>query len=58
MVSGARESSTARVILLSTYDAESLPEDAAKCGAAHAVNRENLSLAVLVEVWAEVHLQE
>jgi len=46
------------VILLSTYDSESLPEDAANCGAARYVNKENFSPAVLAEVWAEVHPQE
>ena len=42
------------VILLSTYDAASVPEDAASCGAARYVNKESFSPSVLAEVWAEV----
>lgn len=40
------------VVLLSTYDAESLPEDAATCGAARYVHKEDLSPGLLAEVWA------
>lgn len=40
------------VVLLSTYDAESLPDDAATCGAARYVHKEDLSPALLAEVWA------
>jgi len=39
------------VILLSTYDAESLPADAETCGAARYVHKEDLSPQVLREVW-------
>lgn len=39
------------VILLSTYDAESLPADAHDCGAARYVHKEDLSPQVLREVW-------
>lgn len=42
------------VILLSTYDAESLPEDAGSCGAARYINKEAFSPAMLAEVWADV----
>lgn len=41
------------VILLSTYDAESLPADASSCGAARYVHKEDLTPALLAEVWAE-----
>ena len=40
------------VVLLSTYDAESLPDDAATCGAVRYVHKEDLSPALLAEVWA------
>jgi two-component system invasion response regulator UvrY len=39
------------VVLLSTYDAASLPADAHDCGAARYVHKEDLSPAVLREVW-------
>jgi DNA-binding NarL/FixJ family response regulator len=39
------------VILLSTYDAQSLPADAADCGAARYVNKEDFSPRVLTDVW-------
>ena len=39
------------VILLSTYDASSLPADAAGCGAARYVNKEDFSPQVLQEAW-------
>ncbi|MEZ5322841.1 MAG: response regulator transcription factor [Microthrixaceae bacterium] len=39
------------VVLLSTYDAESLPSDARDCGAARYVHKEDLSPQVLREVW-------
>jgi DNA-binding NarL/FixJ family response regulator len=41
------------VVLLSTYDADSVPADAASCGAARYVHKEDLSPAVLREVWDE-----
>jgi DNA-binding NarL/FixJ family response regulator len=41
------------VVLLSTYDADSVPADAATCGAARYVHKEDLSPAVLREVWDE-----
>lgn len=41
------------VVLLSTYDAESLPDDAATCGAARYVHKEDLSPGLLAEVWAD-----
>ncbi len=40
------------VVLLSTYDVESLPADAADCGAARYVHKEDFSPAVLDEVWS------
>jgi DNA-binding NarL/FixJ family response regulator len=39
------------VVLLSTYDADSLPEDAATCGAARYVHKEDLSPGILREIW-------
>ena len=39
------------VILLSTYDERSLPADAATCGAARYVHKEDFGPAVLREVW-------
>ncbi len=39
------------MILLSTYDAESLPADAADCGAARYVHKEDFSPSVLREAW-------
>jgi two-component system, NarL family, invasion response regulator UvrY len=39
------------VILLSTYDAESLPPDALDCGAVRYVHKEDFSPAVLSEAW-------
>ena len=39
------------VILLSTYEAESLPADALDCGAARYVHKEDFSPAVLREAW-------
>jgi two-component system, NarL family, invasion response regulator UvrY len=41
------------VILLSTYDAESLPADALDCGAARYVHKEDFSPAVLSEAWRQ-----
>ncbi len=41
------------VVLLSTYDADSLPADALDCGAARYVHKEDFSPALLSEVWAE-----
>jgi two-component system, NarL family, invasion response regulator UvrY len=43
------------VILLSTYDAESLPPDALDCGAARYVHKEDFSPAVLSEAWHEAN---
>ena len=42
------------VILLSTYDERSLPADAATCGAARYVHKEDFGPAVLREIWDEV----
>lgn len=42
------------VILLSTYDADSLPADAATCGAARYVHKEDFSPVLLDEVWRSV----
>lgn len=39
------------VMLLSTYDADSLPSGAESCGAARYVHKEDLSPQVLREVW-------
>lgn len=39
------------VILLSTYDADSLPSDASGSGAARYVHKEDFSPAVLREIW-------
>jgi len=41
------------VILLSTYDADSLPADAATSGAARYVHKEDFSPEVLRDVWNE-----
>lgn len=41
------------VVLLSTYDVDSLPTDASTCGAARYVHKEDLSPAILHEIWAE-----
>lgn len=42
------------VVLVSTYDADSLPADAATSGAARYVHKGEFSAAVLQEVYAEV----
>ena len=42
------------VILLSTYDERSLPADAATCGAARYVHKEDFGPALLREIWDEV----
>ena len=42
-----------RVVLLSTYDAEDLPDDARHCGAAAYVHKEQFGPDVLEKVWAE-----
>jgi two-component system, NarL family, invasion response regulator UvrY len=39
------------VLLLSTYQADELPADAASCGAAAYVNKEEFGPAVLRDVW-------
>lgn len=41
------------VILLSSYDADSLPADAMTCGAARYVHKEHFGPAILHETWAE-----
>jgi DNA-binding NarL/FixJ family response regulator len=41
------------VIMLSTYRADDLPSDAADCGAARYVHKEDFGPAVLREIWAE-----
>jgi two-component system invasion response regulator UvrY len=41
------------VILLSTYTADDLPADARTCGAARYVHKEDLSPAIMREVWDE-----
>jgi two-component system, NarL family, invasion response regulator UvrY len=43
------------VILLSTYDAGSLPPDALDCGAARYVHKEDFSSAVMREAWQDAH---
>lgn len=42
------------VILLSTYTEADLPADARTCGAARYIHKEDLSPAVIREVWDEV----
>jgi DNA-binding NarL/FixJ family response regulator len=41
------------VVLLSSYDADSLPADAASCGALRYVRKEDLSPPMLREVWEQ-----
>ena len=41
-----------RVVLLSTYDAEDLPDDARHCGAAAYVHKEEFGPDVLESVWS------
>jgi DNA-binding NarL/FixJ family response regulator len=41
------------VVLLSTYTRDDLPADAASCGAARYVHKEDISPAVLLEVWQD-----
>ena len=41
------------VIMLSTYRADDLPSDAADCGAARYVHKEDFGPAVLREIWAD-----
>lgn len=41
------------VIMLSTYLADDLPADAADCGAARYVHKEDFGPAVLREIWSE-----
>jgi len=41
------------VIMLSTYGADDLPSDAATCGAARYVHKEDFGPAILHEIWAE-----
>lgn len=57
-IEATREITTRRpetvVVLLSTYDAESLPEDALTCGAARYVHKEDFSPSLLADVWGEV----
>jgi len=40
------------VLLLSTYRADDLPEDASSCGAAGYVNKEQFEPAVVLDLWA------
>jgi DNA-binding NarL/FixJ family response regulator len=42
-----------RVVLLSTYDSEDLPDDARRCGAAAYVHKEQFGPDLLEKVWAE-----
>jgi two-component system, NarL family, invasion response regulator UvrY len=42
-----------KVVLLSTYDAEDLPEDARRCGAAAYVHKEQFGPDVLERVWKD-----
>jgi two-component system, NarL family, invasion response regulator UvrY len=42
-----------KVVLLSTYDAEDLPEDARRCGAAAYVHKEQFGPDVLERVWTD-----
>lgn len=57
-IEATREITTERpdtvVLLLSTYDAESLPADALTCGAARYVHKEDFSPSLLADVWGEV----
>ncbi len=57
-IEATREITTRRpetvVVLLSTYDAESLPDDASACGAARYVHKEDFSPSLLADVWGEV----
>jgi two-component system, NarL family, invasion response regulator UvrY len=41
------------VLLLSTYRADDLPEDASSCGAAAYVNKEQFEPAVVLDLWAQ-----
>jgi DNA-binding NarL/FixJ family response regulator len=41
------------VIMLSTYRADDLPSDAADCGAARYVHKEDFGPAILQEIWAD-----
>lgn len=41
------------VMMLSTYRADDLPSDAATCGAARYVHKEDFGPAVLLETWAD-----
>jgi two-component system, NarL family, invasion response regulator UvrY len=41
------------VVMLSTYRADDLPSDAADCGAARYVHKEDFGPAVLQEIWSE-----
>jgi two-component system invasion response regulator UvrY len=42
-----------KVVLLSTYDAEDLPEDARRCGASAYVHKEQFGPDVLERVWKD-----
>jgi two-component system invasion response regulator UvrY len=42
-----------KVVLLSTYDAEDLPDDARHCGAAAYVHKEQFGPDVLEKVWTD-----
>jgi DNA-binding NarL/FixJ family response regulator len=41
------------VIMLSTYRADDLPSDAADCGAARYVHKEDFGPAILQEIWSD-----
>jgi two-component system invasion response regulator UvrY len=41
------------VVMLSTYRADDLPSDAADCGAARYVHKEDFGPAILQEIWAD-----
>jgi DNA-binding NarL/FixJ family response regulator len=42
-----------RIVLLSTYDAEDLPDDARHCGAAAYVHKEEFGPDILENVWSD-----
>jgi two-component system, NarL family, invasion response regulator UvrY len=41
------------VVMLSTYRADDLPSDAADCGAARYIHKEDFGPAILQEIWSE-----
>ena len=56
-IDATREITTSRpgtvVVLLSSYDAGSLPADAQTCGAARYLHKEDFGPVVLAEIWRE-----